>query len=153
MTGPESEEDAAVRDLEERTLASLRGALSKLVYLASTRDYNTGRYWHEGLALTYSPEAAEAALRRSHEKVFREAARLSLADLAQEIEVYFQSTGEDRERVLGTWRKLEAYRVLMPAGSDGLAEELLVSNIRIALAALDPSGSEWRARSGEQRLP
>jgi len=148
----ESREDAAVRDLEDRTLASLHGELAKLVYLASTRDYNTGQYRHEGLALIYSPEAAEGALRRCHEKVFRGLAYMSLEDVQREIEIYLQSAGEDREKVLDAWRKLEAYRVLMPAECDQLTEGLFTLNVRVALAALRPAARpEWQGRPAERR--
>jgi hypothetical protein len=135
----ESSADAAIRDLEERTLADLPGLLAKLVYIASTRDYNTGRYRHEGLALIYTAETAERALRRCHEKIFREVVCLSLQELKEDLETYLQSTGEDPQRVLDAWCKLEAYRVLMPAGYDELAEELFVLNVRIVLAALRPA--------------
>jgi len=54
--------EAAIRDLENRTLASLHGELTKLVYLSSTRDYNTGEYLHEGLAQRFGAEAAQQAL-------------------------------------------------------------------------------------------
>lgn len=149
----ESLAGAAVRDLQERTLSSLRGELAKLVYLASTRDYNTGQYRHEGLALIHTPTGAEEALKRCHEEIFREVALLSIAEIKQEIEIYLESTGEDREKVLEAWQKLEAYRVLMPAGFDELAEGMFILKVRIALAALHPSlTAEWQRRSVERPL-
>ena len=51
-----------VRDFEERTLPGLEGYFCQLVYLASLRDYNTGRYHHYGLESRYSPEAIDAGL-------------------------------------------------------------------------------------------
>jgi hypothetical protein len=129
------EVDVAVRDLEERTLASLHGGLARLVYLASTRDYNTGQYQHEGLARTYTLDAAQQALRRCHGAVFRSLVFTGLAQLLDEIRAYVQSSSGPNQ-VVDAWRRLEAYRVLVPAECEGLAGELFVSNIRIALEVL-----------------
>jgi len=37
-------------DLVNRTLSRISCDLGRLIYLASTREYNTGNYHHEGLA-------------------------------------------------------------------------------------------------------
>src|SRR6266404_4882280 len=41
--------EAAREDLNNRTLARIGLEFGRLIYLASTRDYNTGRYYHDGL--------------------------------------------------------------------------------------------------------
>jgi hypothetical protein len=46
-----------VREFEERTLVGLQGHFNQLVYLASLRDYNTGRYHHYGLETCYTAES------------------------------------------------------------------------------------------------
>jgi hypothetical protein len=130
--------DGALRDLEERTLANIPGEMARLVYLASTRDYNTGQYQHEGLARMYSVDAAQQALRRCHENTFRALAFAGLEELAAEIDGYARSSGSP-EQVIDAWRRLEAYRVLVPAGSEALAGQLFVSNVRIALEILRPA--------------
>jgi rhamnogalacturonyl hydrolase YesR len=48
---------AAADDLRRRTLVELTRPLERLIYLASTRDYNTGLYYHQGLAARFSEEA------------------------------------------------------------------------------------------------
>ena len=52
----------AYDDLLNRTLSRISCDLGRLIYLASTRDYNTGNYYHEGLASRFSPEVARKAL-------------------------------------------------------------------------------------------
>jgi hypothetical protein len=135
MRRAESLEAAAIRDLENRTLASLDGELAKLVYLASTRDYNTGKYRHEGMARTFTSQAAEEALRRCHERAFRAVAAFSLADLTKEIETYARATGNDFEKVLEAWRLLESYSILIPAGCGVTAKHTFISNVMLALTA------------------
>jgi len=128
--------DAAVRDLETRTLANLRGGLTKLVYLSSTRDYNTGEYHHDGLAHEYGAEPAQRALAHCHEAAFHELLYSSLPSLVAQLADYIESTGAEKEKVLQSWRQLQAFRVLVPATCDELSGDYFVSNIKIALEVL-----------------
>jgi hypothetical protein len=61
----------AYDDLLRRTLARIPSDLGRLIYLASMRDYNTGRYHHDGLAARFSPAVAREALEMAHHNVFR----------------------------------------------------------------------------------
>jgi hypothetical protein len=132
----ESAVEAAVRDLEGRTLAHLQGELTRLVYLSSTRDYNTGEYQHEGLAQRFGAQAAQLALAQCHETAFQDLLYSSLSSLAAQLATYIDSTGADREKVLNSWRQLQAYRVLIPGTCDDLSADLFITNIKIALEAL-----------------
>lgn len=58
--------EEAAQDLRERTLAALPNSLSKLVYLASMRDYNTGQYHHAGLLDSFGDRAATEAMETCH---------------------------------------------------------------------------------------
>ena len=51
------EVERLVRDFEERTSVGLQGHFKQLVYLASLRDYNTGRYHHYRLEMCYTAES------------------------------------------------------------------------------------------------
>jgi hypothetical protein len=135
-TTRESELEAAVRDLELRTLASLRGGLTRLVYLSSTRDYNTGEYQHDGLADQFGAQAAQHALAQCHEAAFQELLYSSLPALVAQLATYIDSTGAEKEKVLHSWRQLQAFRVLIPGTCDELSADFFVSNIRIALEVL-----------------
>ena len=57
---------AASEDLRRRTLPQTSGALDRMIYLASMRDYNTGLYEHQGLAARFSAEVACEALADCH---------------------------------------------------------------------------------------
>ena len=152
MRGAEASTEAVARDLEQRTLAALPCALSRLVYLASTRDYNTGQYRHDGLAQTFTIQRAQEALARCHDAVFRSLTLKSLAEVVQDLQTYLHSTQEDQGKMLEAWDRLEAYRVLVPAMCGVIERELFVSNVKIALevarSVLEDGGSP-----GEQRRP
>ena len=134
--GSLSQLDAAVQDLHDRTLAGLNGDLTRLVYLSSTRDYNTGEYQHAGLADRFGSDTAQHALAQCHEGAFRDLLDLNLANLVGQLAVYIESTGGDRDRVLDAWRRLQAYRVVVPETCDEFSAEFFASNVRIALEAL-----------------
>jgi hypothetical protein len=132
---------AASEDLRRRTLAQTSGALDRMIYLASMRDYNTGLYVHQGLAAHFSAEVACEALADCHRECFRELISLELKDLTGQLNVYMRSTGTAAEDFLRMWRELEPYRVAVPVGTDSLVAQFLFSNLKVALAILEHQNS------------
>src|SRR5258706_14644382 len=104
----------AYDDLLRRSLSKISGDLARLIYLASTRDYNTGKYHHEGLASRFQAEVACQALDLAHRKIFYQIASYSLERLVDELESYVNSSRQSRDEVLQVWQKLEPYRVALP---------------------------------------
>jgi hypothetical protein len=127
----------ASEDLRRRTLSHISRPLDRLIYLASTRDYNTGIYYHDGLAAAYSQDVACQALADCHREAFREVLDTSLRDLVSQIEAYMRSIDLTTETFISAWKKLEPYRVAVPVESDPLATEFFFANLRTALAILE----------------
>lgn len=128
--------DAAIADLKGRTLPRLPGDIARLVYLAATRDYNTGRYYHDGLAHLYTEEIAGRALEECHSDIFRRLVHSSIEDLLVQIETYVNSGCGQAGEVIDFWEKMEPYRIAIPLASDPLSAQLFNSNLKIALAIL-----------------
>ena len=128
---------AAADDLRRRTLAHLSLPLERMIYLASTRDYNTGLYYHQGLASRYSEEAACEGLADCHREAFRELLAASLEDLVRQLHAYAESTGTLESNFITAWKELQPYRVAVPVGTDPLAAEFVFSNLKIALAIFE----------------
>jgi len=126
----------AYDDLLNRTLSRVSCDLGRLIYLASTRDYNTGNYYHEGLASRFSPEVARKALEMAHRQAFYKVSGFSLEDLASELEAYLRSTRENPQEFLRTWQKLEPYRIVIPTEVNLMVARLFMSNLKLALAIL-----------------
>jgi hypothetical protein len=126
----------AYDDLLRRTLSKMPCDLGRLIYLASTRDYNSGRYHHEGLAARFHEDAARKALEVAHRQIFHQVAAYSLEELLCELDVYLKSTQESPEEVVSTWQKLEPYRIAVPTEVNATVARLFMSNIRLALAIL-----------------
>jgi len=130
------EMERVVRDIEERTLVGLQGHFNQLVYLASLRDYNTGRYHHYGLETRYAAEAVDEGLRRCHVRIFEELVSLPLKEQTEDFLKFFESLKEDKVRLVGVWRRLRAYQILPPENCHPLARELFDKNIGIVLRIL-----------------
>ncbi len=127
----------AAEDVRHRTLSELPRALDQLIYLASLRDYNTGLYYHDGLAARFSQEVACEALADCHREVFRKLVACSLENVVCQMEAYMKSTHTSPGEFLTAWRKLEPYRVAVPVEADLLSAQLLFSTFKIALAILE----------------
>ncbi len=135
-TKDERDVERAVADLEERTLSERPGYFDRLIYLASLRDYNTGRYHHYGLETRYAPETVDEALHRCHTRIFEELMGLPLEDQTRDLVGLFESLREDRARLVTTWQRLRSYQVLCPDGCHPLARELFDKNILVMLRIL-----------------
>lgn len=99
--------EAAFEDLQNRTLAGISGEIAQLVYLASTRDYNTGEYYHDGLAARFSQESARDALAAHHKKVFQALVSSSLEKLVEHLKAYIRSASLSEADFVRLWKKLE----------------------------------------------
>jgi hypothetical protein len=130
-------QQSAYDDLLRRSLSKISGDLARVIYLASTRDYNTGTYHHEGLAARFRSEVAGKALEAAHREIFYKIASCSLEELVREVEIYMNCSSQSRDEVLHIWRKLEPYRLALPMDVNVAVAQLFVSNIRLALAILE----------------
>ena len=135
----------AYDDLLRRSLSKISGDLGRLIYLASTRDYNTGTYHHEGLASRFRSDAAGKALETAHREVFDRLSVYPLKELVRQLENYLSSSGQSREEVLHVWQKLEPYRVAIPVDVNRVTARFFVSNVRLALAILRLAQAQQQA--------
>jgi hypothetical protein len=133
-----------LRDLRNRTLAKLDGDFARLIYLASTRDYNTGRYAHDGLSFRFTESVAERVLAEAHREVFASLALSPLKILVTQLEQYIRSGCARPDELLASWHDLEPFRILAPEHDDPITVRLFVSNIRVALAIVKESWREHR---------
>jgi hypothetical protein len=127
----------AVEDLRHRTLSEIPRSLDRLIYLASMRDYNTGLYYHDGLASRFTQDVACEALADCHREAFNQLVSCSLRDLVGQMEEYINSTHTSPRNFVTAWRKLEPYRVAVPVETDPVVAHFLFSSFKIALAVLE----------------
>jgi len=125
-----------IQDFTVRTLAAIPGAFARLTYMASLRDLSSGRYAHDGLLSVYQPESVQQALEQCHEEIFERLLESSLEEQANDLRVHLEGMEQGLCVAVAHWRKLEAYRSLMPADVPDYLKELFCSNTRALLEIL-----------------
>jgi hypothetical protein len=125
-----------IEEIRERSLVPLGCEMARLICLSSTRDYNTGRYEHEGWSWHNAPEDSNVALRTLHKEVFEALIDSPLEVFVRDLESFLNMTQADRQTAIRIWQDLEPYRTTVPEGCGQLSRELFFSNVRMALAIL-----------------
>jgi hypothetical protein len=130
-------EHEAVDDLWQHTLAHIPSSYGKLVYLASLRNPDTGRYEHFGLAQYPNNADANRALRRSHENIFQTWVNYSLAQKKTDLELYISTIEQvEKAELLDAWLRLTPYKNLVPAAIQGPERQKHVSDFEAILGLL-----------------
>jgi hypothetical protein len=125
-----------IQDFTLTTLAGIPGEFGRLTYMASLRDLSTGRYEHAGLSALYPDEAMQQALQLCHEQIFERVLEFPLAQQAADLKKCLERMPGELCATLAHWRRMEAYRVLMPERAPGYLKELFCSNLRALLEIL-----------------
>ena len=135
-----------IQDFTLTTLAGIDGEFARLAYMGSLRDLSTGRYEHAGLAALYPDAATQQALQLCHEQLFERILEMPLERQLPDLRECLDRMPGGRRETVAHWRKLEAYRVLMPEQSPGYLKDLFCSNLRALLEILQQECST--AQSG-----
>jgi len=125
-----------IQDFTLTTLAGIPGEFSRLAYMASLRDLSSGKYEHAGLAALYPEEALQQALNLCHEQIFERVLETPLARQEADLKECLERMPGGLQTALTHWRRMEAYRVLMPERSPDYLKELFCSNLRALLELL-----------------
>lgn len=131
--GPALERDA------NRVFSELPNDLARLIYLASIRDYNTGRYLHPDLSRKYNADAVDGWLHVYHSRIFDNLLGAPVNDYVDQLRLYASFSGTPAPELARTWKTLEAYKAAVPLGCDRLAADIFYLNMFAALFILDNS--------------
>lgn len=125
-----------VQDFTMTTLAGIPGQFARLIYIASLRDLSSGRYEHAGLSALYPAEAVQQALQLCHEQILERILETPLSSQEQDLRTCLGQMEGGLACAVTHWRRLEAYRVLVPETSPDYLKDLFCSNIRALLEIL-----------------
>jgi len=117
-------------------LQSLPNDLTRMIFLASLRDCNSGMYLHPELSHQRGPAEADRAFRICHERLFRRLLTTRLAEYVRQLREYIRYTRGETITMLKTWKSLQAYRATVPVGVPAASSELFFLNLSIALEIL-----------------
>jgi len=126
-----------IQDFTLTTLAGIPGLFARLTYLASLRDLSSGRYEHAGLAALYPDAAIQQALQLCHEQIFERILESPLASQQEDLRGRLAGMEGGLCAAVSHWRRIEAYRVLVPEEAPDYLKELFCSNLRALLEILD----------------
>ena len=122
---------AQVTDLD-----ALPNDLTRMLYLASLRDCNSGSYFHPQLSPQIGTEAVDQALYACHDQVFRRLLSTPPSGYVLQLIEYIRYTRKERRALISTWQSLQAYRATVPVLALPIYCELFCMNIELALTIL-----------------
>ena len=139
---PEFEGANAIRNTEvwaagEEILSSLPNDLTRLIYLTSIRDYNSGFYRHPVLSRQFDPTGAHRVFEAWHQQVFARLLTISVRKYVEELEGYIRYSRAERQPFITTWKALQAYRAAIPLKAPRHACEIFFLNVKTALSILE----------------
>jgi hypothetical protein len=147
----ESEVRVAAEDIFRALTISLPNALSRLIFLATLRDNNSGHYFHPEVARRFSADVADQAMLACHRHVYEQVVALALEDLTDQLDAYIATVRAPKERLIESWTKLRAYRATIPIDADPISSEIFFMKVEVAVAILEarlPAQLSARTRSG-----
>jgi hypothetical protein len=122
--------------------------LTRMLFLASLRDCNSGRYLHPQLSQQMGTEAADTVLCACHDDIFRRLVATPMSDYVVQLEEYIRYARADKDIILKAWQSLQAYRSTMPLLAVPIYGELFCLNVEFALTVLQ--GTWMQQSSGNQ---
>lgn len=130
-------ENEVVADIRRALTVSLPNDLSRLIFLATLRDNNSGHYFHPDLARRFSEPASARAMLVCHERIYKEVVALPIEDLTEQLDLYVTTVPAPRERMIESWTKLKAYRATIPIDTDTISAEIFFMKVEVAVAILE----------------
>lgn len=119
-----------------RDLYQVETAYGRLVYLASLRNPNSGRYEHFGVDSS-AAVSANHSLKALHEAIFREWISFSLESKMRDIELYVAGIDRvDYRELIDAWLRLTPYKNLVPATIQGPERQKHISDFEAILGLL-----------------
>jgi hypothetical protein len=132
----ESSQCGVKEDILRALGVSLPNDLSRLIFLATLRDNNSGHYYHPEVARRFSIELADRAMLACHRLVYERVLALPLEDLTDQLDTYIATVPVAKNRILESWTKLRAYRATIPMNTDALSAEVFFMKVGVAVAIL-----------------
>ena len=123
-------------ELWRHTLSQIPSSFGRLVYLASLRDQNTGRYEHHGLSQMFGEDDTDRTLRQSHEQTFSDWLVFDLKQQKQDLDLYLSAFQVEKRTILATWIRLAPYRNLTPTTVQEPDRRLYLTDIEAILELL-----------------
>jgi hypothetical protein len=110
--------------------------VSKLIMVSTWRDNNSGKYYHPQLSQRFGDTVVTGALEEMHRTLCHELLGCRLTEIVEELEIYADQTGTDRQQFLRSWRRVRAYRATQPANLDVFTSSFFELAFEFAVEAM-----------------
>src|ERR1700687_1234953 len=130
-------QSVVAKDISRALNISLPNDLSRLIFLATLRDNNSGHYYHPEVARRFSGEVADRAMLVCHRRIYEQVVTLAIEDLTDQLDVYIATVPVPRGRLIESWTKLKAYRATIPMDTDPISAEIFFMKVDVAVAILE----------------
>ena len=115
-------------DVWRKAVSRVSTRFGQLVYLASLRDPDTGRYTHEMLLNYMTEEEADRTVRHSHHQAFQQWLTLSLSEQKGDLNQYLAESHGPRYAL--------PYRNLAPSTARDVERQLYLTDLETLLELL-----------------
>ena len=132
-----SDQSVVAEDISRALNISLPNDLSRLIFLATLRDNNSGHYYHPEVARRFSGEVADRGMLLCHRRIYEQVVALAIEDLTDQLDVYIATVPVPRGRLIESWTKLKAYRATIPMDTDPISAEIFFMKVEVAVAILE----------------
>jgi len=141
----------ALADLWKHTLSSIPTTYGKLTCLAALRDPNSGQYRHYGLSAAFGREESAAALRQSHQQVFREWLNLPLPSKSSDLKEFLSGLDEESSAVASNWLRSGYIETLAPDRATRAQRAQFRQEVEILLELIRNAGAAGTPSPGSAR--
>ncbi len=132
-----SAQNVVADDISRALNISLPNDLSRLIFLATLRDNNSGHYYHPEVARRFSGAVADRAMLECHRRIYERVVALAIEDLTDQLDAYIATVPVPRRRLIESWTKLKAYRATIPMDADPISAEIFFMKVDVAVAILE----------------
>jgi hypothetical protein len=122
--------------LWRRTLSQIASVFGRLAWLASLRNPHSGVYEHHGLAVVFSPEESNKALRLTHLVCCREWLNMRLQDQMADLRLYLDSQSGSPGETICNWQEIGYWRTILPGSIRGAERAMYLANVEALLTLL-----------------
>jgi hypothetical protein len=123
----------------EEILSILPNDLTRLIYLTSIRDYNSGTYRHPVLSRQFDATVAHRVFELWHQEIFARLLADPISSYVEQLEGYIRYSRAERSLFIESWQSLQAYKAAIPLQTPSRSSETYFLNVQTALAILERS--------------
>ena len=124
-----------IEDFSSQTLAAIPSVFWRLYYVSSLKEFESGKYEHEGLMSCTRRDAVQDALSHCHEELFSRILETPLHEQERRLARCLDTAGDQYWAVL-RMAENQSYQTMCPEGLPDYLQDLFCSNMGALLVSV-----------------